>query len=91
LVYNTADANLISSELVAEDLGLEIQPLDNDAEDATESYRGQEIKVKGYVELVWRLEKREEKLYTTRFVVAAENNAPFDAVLGRKSTRKYGL
>jgi len=91
LVFNTSDINLISSELVVEDLGLEIHPLDNNAESALVTYSGQEFKVKGYVELVWRLQEKKKKQFTTRFVVTAESNPPFDAVLGRKATREYGL
>lgn len=90
-MFNASDINLISSELVVGDLGLEIHPLDKNAESALVSYGGQEFKVKGYVELVWRLQEKKKKQFTTRFVVTTESNPPFDAVLGRKAAREYGL
>ena len=90
-MFNTSDANLISSELVAEDLGLEVHPLDGAGDSAVEIFNGQEVGVKGYVELVWRLQNNQKKHFCTRFVVTAEDNPPFDAVLGRKAAREYGL
>lgn len=85
------DVNLASKRLITEVLGVEIMVW-SEKNAFQVRFQGQPIVTEGFVELDWGLDNpRSRRVYRTRFLVTAEEDPPFDIVLGRKNAVAYGL
>jgi hypothetical protein len=85
-----SNTNVISQSLVTNVLGAHIHPLDKE----TISHGKEQINVQevnGYVDLYWCFEENSKRLHNTRFIVTSSQNAPYDAVLGRRDAEHYGM
>ena len=83
------DQNLIAKGIVTDVLKLQVQrPL----EEPPFSIRvgGETAHSEGYVDLRWSNDNS-TRIYETRFLVVAIENAPFDVILGRRTACEYGL
>lgn len=85
------DVNLASKRLITEVLGVEIMVW-SEKNAFQVRFQGQPIVTEGFVELDWGLDNpRSRRVYRTQFLVTAEEDPPFDIVLGRKNAVAYGL
>ena len=87
----TTESNLISPKLVTEVLGRAITPSDMEYGKFVGRFNGQDMETQGYVDLVWCFQNQRNIYEHTRFVVTSTYDPPFDAVLGRRDSIKYGI
>lgn len=69
-------------------LGAQITPLN------TIAYRKEQLhlpEVDGYVDLYWCFVNNSTQAYNTRFVVTSAKDPPYDAVLGKRYAKHYGM
>lgn len=85
-----SDINMISPKLVANTLGVSLQPPDKQDTSYGHGRKGAE-EVEGFVDLTWRFEMRSVTPYKMRFFVTSNDDPPYDAVLGEKDAKHVGM
>jgi hypothetical protein len=91
--FDTAsNINIISRRVVKEILNKPINNLEKENREYIQQESGCENLGEGYVDLTWCLEQHPRRVFgPTRFVVSGMYDPPFDAILGYRDTRGYGL
>jgi hypothetical protein len=87
---SSCDENYISNELVTKFLGEKIHPI-LDEEKLAHAQSHTHDGIQGYVELDWCLESNTEQWHMTYFLVTTTVDPAYDAVLGKRDAKKYGM
>lgn len=90
---NNEELSLISLKLVTEVLRIDVQDIENRS---TIQLDGDSLEVRGFVDLEWSVyahgkRRRNKPTYTTRFRVTAQEDPPFDILVGERIARDCGL
>lgn len=87
------DVNLASAKLITEVLGMDVQ-----RGPSTLRLHGNDVEVQGFVDIEWSVCEQSRRkrigsaaLHSGRFGVTAQEDPPFDLLVGRKLARESGL
>ena len=79
--------NLVSRAFVERRLGLEIRKMSEADEKLQVRAKKSDQRIKGWVELKWGMNRDENTIYATKFLVA--NTRDFDLILGSQSISEH--